>query len=66
MTAMVFLIDHRSCISRSAEKLSRKENALYLSVNVFSTKVLTGDTFFTSPTGGGTAILLGNPSHEKT
>ena len=27
-----------------------------MSVNVFSTKVLIGDTIFTSPTGGGTAI----------
>ena len=29
----------------------KKKNALYLSGNVFSTKVLTGDTIFTSPTG---------------
>ena len=28
----------------------------FLSVNVFSTKVLIGDTIFTSPTGDGTAI----------
>jgi len=28
-----------------------KKNALYLSVNVFSTKVLIGDTIFTSPSG---------------
>ena len=40
-----------------------KNNALYLSVNVFSTKVLTGDTNFTSPTGDGTAILRGHPRH---
>ena len=32
--------------------------SLYLSVNVFSTKVLTGDTIFTSPTGENTTILL--------
>ena len=38
-----------------------KKTALYLSVNVFSTKVLIGDTIFTS----GTAILRGHPSHEK-
>ena len=37
----------------------------YLSVNVFSTKVLIGDTFFTSPNGDGTAILRGHPSHAK-
>ena len=43
----------------------QKKNALYLSVNVFSTKVLIGDTIFTSPTGDGTAILRGHPSHSK-
>ena len=32
----------------------RKKIVLYLSVRVFSTKVLTGDTIFTSPTGDGT------------
>ena len=42
-----------------------KKNALYLSVNVFSTKALTGGTIFTSPTGEGTAILPGHPSHAK-
>ena len=37
----------------------------YLSINVFSMKVLIGDTIFTSPTGDGTAILRGHPSHAK-
>ena len=37
----------------------------YLSANVFSTKVLIGDTIFTSPDGDGTAILRGHPSHAK-
>ena len=37
----------------------------YLSVNVFSAKVLIGDTIFTSPNGDGTAILRGHPSHAK-
>ena len=37
----------------------------YLSVNVFSTKVLIGDTIFTSPNGDGAAILRGHPSHAK-
>ena len=36
-----------------------------LSINVFSTKILTEDTIFTSPTGDGTAILCGHPSHAK-
>ena len=42
-----------------------QKNALYLSVNVFSTEVLFGDTILTSPTGDGTAILRGHPSHAK-
>ena len=33
-----------------------KKNALHLSVNVFSTKVLIEDTIFTSPNRDGTAI----------
>ena len=32
---------------------------------VFSTKVLTGDTIFTSPNGDRTAILRGHPSRTK-
>ena len=36
-----------------------------MSVNVFSTEVLIGDTILTSPTGDGTAILRGHPSHAK-
>ena len=42
-----------------------KKNALYVSVNVFSTKVLIGDTIFTPPNGDGTAILRGNLIHAK-
>ena len=45
--------------------LEKKKKKLYLSVNVFSTKVLIGDTIFTSPNGDGTAILHGHPSHVK-
>ena len=44
---------------------TKKKNALYLSVNVFSTKVLIGTLYFTSPNGDGTAILRGHPSHAK-
>ena len=43
----------------------RQQNTPYLSVNVFSTKVPIGDTIFTSPTGDGTAILRGHPSHAR-
>ena len=42
-----------------------KKKALYLSVKVFSTKALIGDTIFTSSTGDGTVILRGHPSHAK-
>jgi len=42
-----------------------KKNVLNLSDNVFSTKVLFGDTIFTSPSGDGTAILRGLLSHTK-
>ena len=45
--------------------IDEKKKALYLSVNVFSTKVLIGDTIFTSPNGDGTAILRGHPSYAK-
>ena len=45
--------------------LLHEKNALYLSVNVFSTKALIGGTIFTSPTGEGTAILPDHPSHAK-
>ena len=38
--------------------MHEEKNALYLSINVFSTKVLIGDTIFTSPT----CIAKGAPS----
>ena len=44
---------------------TKKKYALYLSVNVFSTKVLIGDTIFTSPNGNGTAILCDHLSHAN-
>ena len=49
------------------KKKEKKRKALYLCVNVFrcSTKVLIGKTICTSPTGDGTAILCGHPSHAK-
>ena len=42
-----------------------KKFALYLSFNVFSMKVLIGDTIFMSPTRGGYAIFRGHPSYAK-
>ena len=45
--------------------LIKKKKALYSSVNVFSTKVLIGDTIFMSPTGDRTAISRGHPSHAR-
>ena len=60
-------LDSVSVLNGEKEKreVSGNKCALYLSVNVFSTKVLIRDTIFTSPTGDGTAILLGHPSHAK-
>ena len=43
----------------------KKACALYLSVNVFRTKVLIRDTSFTFPAGDGTAILCGRLSRAK-
>ena len=43
----------------------RNKNALNLSDNVFSMKVLFGNTIYTSPSGDGTAILCGLLSHAK-
>ena len=37
---------------------SFKQNAVYLIVNVFSTKILIGGTIFTSPTGNGTPFYV--------
>ena len=60
-------LDSVSVLNGEKEKreVSGNKCALYLSVNVFSRKVLIRDTIFTSPTGDGTAILLGHPSHAK-
>lgn len=43
----------------STIQTSEKQNALYLSLNVFSTKVLAAASIF------GTAILRGYPSHAE-
>ena len=59
-SANVGFSDHCQC-GHFSYVYEKKKNALYLSVNVFSTKALVGDT----PTGDGTAILRGHPSHVK-
>ena len=46
---------HPGCPLSDYRETNDKQ-ALYLSVNVFSTKVLIGDIMFTSPTGDGTTI----------
>ena len=46
-------------VEKKTKKKKRKKKALYLSANVFGTKVLLGDT------GDGTTILRGHPSHAK-
>ena len=51
---------------KTPKKKNKNKNALYLSVNVFSTKVLIGDNITTSPIGDGITIFLrGHPSHAK-
>ena len=53
------------CTKHTSQKALLKK-ALYLSINgQFSTKVLTGDTIFTSSNGDRTAILRGHPSRTK-
>ena len=44
---------------------NNNSNKHYLTVNVFSSKVLTDDLVFTSPIGGGAAILRDHPSQAK-
>ena len=46
--------------------MEEKKKRSYLSVNVFSKKVLIGDTIFTSPTEDGTAILRGHLSYGRS
>ena len=50
-----------TCLKEFARLRSNwtKKIALHLSVHVFSTKVLIGDTILTSPNGDGNAILRG-------
>ena len=57
----------RFCLSDWLKQISHagRPKILSLSVHAFSTKVLIGDTIFTSPTGDETAILRGHPSHAK-
>ena len=50
---------------KEKREVSGNKCALHLSVNVLSSKVLIGDTIFTSPAADGTAILPGHPSHAK-
>ena len=59
------LINSKNGFSFKLNVYCPKKNALYLNVNVFSTKVLIGTVYFTTPNGDGTAILRGHPSHAK-
>ena len=55
---------------KNSTVIFRKKNALYLSVTVFSPKVLTGTLYFTSPSGDGTVRWVENedlrPQNEDT
>ena len=55
----------RTSKSRNSNPWGEKKKALYLSVNVLAQKYWLGTLFLTSPTGDGTAILHGHPSHVK-
>ena len=55
--------DKRGCEGFSFWEMEKK--ALYLSVNVLSTKVLIEDTIFPSATADGTAMLRGHLSQAK-
>ena len=61
-------LDNVSVLNGEKEKreVSGNKCALYLSVNVFSTKVLIRDTIFTPPAGDETAILRSHPSHARS
>ena len=56
--ANMFQFDVKVSYRLISGKFSGIKNALYLSVKVFSTKVLIGDTTFTSPTGDGTPFYM--------
>jgi len=62
---LFFTIKMAAMMSRANQQLRQQKNALYLRVNVFSTKVLIRDTILNSPTGDGTVILPVHPSHAK-
>ena len=55
---------------KNSTVIFRKKNALYLSVTVFSPKVLIETLYFTSPSGDGTARSVENedlrPKNEDT
>ena len=53
-----------TCV-RKTNKEKKKKQALYSSVNVFSTNVQIQDTIFTSPALDRTTILRGRPSQTK-
>ena len=59
----IFTVPSPDDVARRAPLWRNKKIALYLSVNVFSTKILI--LIFTSTTVDGTVILRGHPSHAK-
>ena len=62
MTAKVLWLNEVKFRPRFKKSLDLQKNALYLRVNVFSAKVLIGNTIFTSPTVAGTRHLQGKSS----
>ena len=58
-------VQRRLQMSVAFSELKPRKKILFIWLSMSSTKVLIGDTIFTSPTGDGTAILRGHPSHAK-
>ena len=61
----IFTVPSPDDVARRAPLWRNKKIAIYLSVNVFSIKVLIGDTVFTSTTVNGTVILRGHPGYAE-
>ena len=62
---LVTLDDLPTDLSFQKKKVKKNKNALYLSVKVFSTKLLIGDINFSLQLETGPPFLRGHPNHVK-
>ena len=58
--------EHLPGLKKTRQNKTKQKNALYLSVNVFSTKILIGDTILTSPTGDGPPFYVVIRATQRT